>query len=343
MATGDTLKKLVASYQTRNDDAFRGAVLRLIAEERQRNHHALAHELERLLELDSGGRENTQLARGMKEIPRDRERQTLLIEVRTPHRTLTEVVLDDETRTSLEETIDEYRHEEILRSYGLKPKSKLLFYGPPGNGKTLCAEVFANELGLPLLYARFDGLVSSYLGETAANLRKVFDYASIGRWVLFFDEFDAVGRSRDDLGEHGELKRVVNSFLQLLDSFTTASFFIAATNHESLLDTALWRRFDDVVYFGPPDRARAYVFIESKLSAFRHPRINLERFASEVSGLSYADIEHICTEAIKRCILNGADMLDTATLTNTLNRFRRRLQRIEAEVQYNHDVNPTRT
>lgn len=330
MATGETLRQLVASHQSRNEEAFRSAVLRLIAEEQQRQHHSLARELERLLALEAEARPGMEVSRQFQELPRDRERQTLLLEVRNPQKYLPDVVLDVETRESLSEAIEEYRKEDILRAYGLKPKSKFLFFGPPGCGKTICAEVFAAEIGLPLLYTRFDGLVSSYLGETAANLRRVFEYATRGQWVLFFDEFDAIGKSREDSTEHGELKRVVNSFLQLLDSFHSTSYFIAATNHETLLDNALWRRFDDVLYFGLPNEGQARQLIERKLAGYPHPRVNLTRFAARLSGLSYADIEHICTEAIKRSILDGKDSLDSTTLNQTLTRFSHRLRRIAA-------------
>lgn len=329
MATGETLRKLVASHQMRNDEAFRAAVLRLIAEEQQRQHHALARELERLIALDSAAHPGMQVSRNFQELPRDRERQSLLLEVRQPQRSLKDIVLDAETRDSIEEVIAECHHADLLQSYGLKPKNKILFFGPPGCGKTLCAEVLSSELGLPLLYTRFDGLVSSYLGETAANLRRVFEYAAHGRWVLLFDEFDAIGKSRADLGEQGELKRVVNSFLQMLDSFTSTSYFIAATNHESLLDSALWRRFDDVVYFGLPSRDQARTYIDRKLSSFPHSRINTKQVAGAVAGLSYADIELVCTGAVKRCILDGKDALDPATLSQTLVRVRHRLSRIQ--------------
>lgn len=333
MATGETLRQLVASHTAGNEEAFRAAVLRLIAEEQQRQHHALARELERILGTESEHHPGTEVSRRFQELPRDRERQTLLLELRTPHRYLDEIVLDNETRESLLEAIEEYRHEETLRAYGLRPKNKLLFFGPPGCGKTVTAEAMATELGLPLLYTRFDGIVSSYLGETAANLRRVFEYAARGRLVLFFDEFDAVGKSRDDMGENGELKRVVNSFLQLLDSFQSTSYFIAATNHESLLDNALWRRFDDVVYFGPPNEQQAYQLIERKLAGYPHKGVSLAKFATRVVGLSYADIEHVCTEAIKRCILDSKDTLNSSALSHALVRYRHRLSRSMPKAQ----------
>jgi len=162
-----------------------------------------------------------------------------------------------------------WRSTEIICTlHGFQPATKLLFCGPPGCGKTLCAEIIASELGLPLLYTRFDAIVSSYLGETAANLRKVFEYASSSRWVVLFDEFDAIGKARDDAAEHGELKRVINSFLQLLDGFTAPSILIAATNHEQLLDPALWRRFDEILVFPRPSVHEIRSLLGMKLKKF---------------------------------------------------------------------------
>ena len=128
-------------------------------------------------------------------------------------------------------------------------RRRVLMFGPPGSGKTSAAEGLAAELGIPLVVVRLDSLISSYLGETASNLRRVVDYAARAPFVVLFDEFDAIGRNRDDPQEHGELKRVVNAFLQMIEAYSGTSLLLAATNHEQLLDPALWRRFDDVIEF----------------------------------------------------------------------------------------------
>src|SRR5690606_1481885 len=183
----------------RDDEAFRITAMQIIAEEQQKNHHVLARDLQRILENGSARTLNSAGLREFGSLPRDRERGTLLLEIRSPDRYMTDIVLSDDLKNQIDIILDEYRARDILRTYGLQPRSKLLFCGPPGCGKTLCAEVLASELGLPLLYTRFDAVISSYLGETASNLRKVFDYASRGTWVVFFDEFDAIGKSRDNL------------------------------------------------------------------------------------------------------------------------------------------------
>jgi SpoVK/Ycf46/Vps4 family AAA+-type ATPase len=183
---------------------------------------------------------------------------------------------------------------------------------------------------LPLLYTHFDAVVSSYLGETASNIRKVFEYASRGSWVVFFDEFDAIGKSRDDPTEHGELKRVVNSFLQLLDGFHSESIVIAATNHEALLDSALWRRFDEVIFFGPPSREQIEPLLELKLRPLRHSNVKLSRFVPKLAGLTHADVERICRDAMKTCLMDGEANLSSEALSGAIERQRRRLAIIES-------------
>lgn len=145
-------------------------------------------------------------------LPRDPDRDAALVDVRRPERSRDEIVLSGDLQRKLDRIEAEYNDRSALARLGLSPKSRLLFVGPPGCGKTLCAEILANDLGLGLLYARFDGIVSSYLGETATNLRRLFNYARQHQAVLFFDEFDALGKRRDDPQEVGELKRVVSAF-----------------------------------------------------------------------------------------------------------------------------------
>ncbi|MDF5612706.1 ATP-binding protein, partial [Vibrio parahaemolyticus] len=154
----------------------------------------------------------------------------------------------------IEDVLEEHRREDVLRSYGMVPAEKILFFGPPGCGKTLTAESMAYELERPLAIVRLDSLVSSFLGETAANLRKVFDFIAKHKLLVLFDEFDALGKERDDGSEHGELRRVVNAVLQMMDSYDGKSTIIAATNHEQILDSAIWRRFDEIVEFPEIDQ-----------------------------------------------------------------------------------------
>jgi SpoVK/Ycf46/Vps4 family AAA+-type ATPase len=163
----------------------------------------------------------------------------------------------------------------------------------------------ATELGLPLLYVRFDSVVSSLLGETAANLRKVFDYASRGQWVVLFDEFDAIGRSRDDATEHGEIKRVVNSYLQIMDGFTGRSLVISATNFEASLDPAVWRRFDEVLRFEKPTTEQVMCLVRKLLKPLRFDSGQVQTIGERLESATFADAERVCLDIRKECAMRG--------------------------------------
>jgi len=236
------------------------------------------------------------------------------------------IVLSPEIEHIFKNIVTEFHKRDVFRSYGIKPKQKLLFFGPPGCGKTLASRVVAGVLGLPIVYVRFDSVVSSYLGETAANLRRVFDFIQRGNWVVLFDEFDAIGKSRDNAFEHGELKRVVNSLLQLMDAFTGDSLLIAATNHESLLDYAIWRRFDEICYFDYPTVKERESILKLFLSGVSHNRVDTTRFAMKLKRMSGGDIERICLDAIKSSILLGRREVDTEDLNIGLKNQRKRIK-----------------
>jgi SpoVK/Ycf46/Vps4 family AAA+-type ATPase len=289
---------------------FRAVALEIISEEQKKNNNQLAKDLLRILENSSSSTAFPKALNDIGTLPKDRERQTLLVDVRHPDRLFSEIILKPETSKVIQGVLDENRKFELLRTHGLVPKKKLLFCGPPGCGKTLCAEIISRELGLPLLYTRFDAIVSSYLGETSSNLRKVFDYGASGYWVILFDEFDAIGKARDDVNEHGEIKRVINSFLQLLDGFSAPSLIIAATNHEKLLDLALWRRFDEIVYFPPPSLSDIQILLAMKLKNFPHQGLDFKAQASRLKGMSHADVERICLDAIRMCVIDDKEILD---------------------------------
>jgi len=324
MARGDLLKRLFLSYRQRNDDAFRSAAIEIIAEEQKKNHILLADQLQKI--ISNGVSNNIVEPRfDLSTLPKDRERQALLVEIRKAERYFPDIILMKENQKIVEEVIVEFRRWEILRSHGVYPRTRLLFCGPPGCGKTLLGEVIAAELGLPILYTRFDAIVSSYLGETSANLRKVFDYAARGTWVVFFDEFDAIGKSRDDLSEHGELKRVINSFLQLLDGFRGESLIIAATNHEHLLDVALWRRFDEILRLDRPSIHDIPLLLTKKLGGIPHPKIKPDKIAPRLEGLSHAEIERICYDAIRLCVLRDLPEVTSEIFEESLEREKQRL------------------
>jgi len=326
MARGDLLKRLFLTYLQRNDDSFRSVAMEIIAEEQKKNHMLLAGELQRILSNSVMNNSTVEAPYDLSSLPKDRERHALLVEIRKAERYFPDIILSKENQETIEEIMEEFRRGEILRSHGINRRTRLLFCGPPGCGKTLLAEVIAAELGLPILYTRFDTIVSSYLGETSANLRKVFDYATRGTWVVFFDEFDAIGKSRDDLTEHGELKRVINSFLQLLDGFRSESLVIAATNHEHLLDTALWRRFDEILRLEHPSVQDIRILLTKKLASITHPQIKPEAIASSLKGLSHAEVERVCYDAIRLCVLRDFSEVTPELFEESIEREKQRLK-----------------
>lgn len=231
-----------------------------------------------------------------------------LVEVVAPTRSRDELILSTRNIRTFVGLMEEFRGADLLRRHGLLIRSKLLFCGPPGCGKTLTAEVFAHELGLPLIVARLDAIISSFLGETATNIRKVFESAAEQPCVLFLDEFDALARARADGSEHNELRRVVNSLLMIIDRFRGKGFLIAATNLEESLDTAIWRRFDEVVVFDLPSKREIRKLCELKLKNFP-AHFSIAEKATELQGMSYADVERVCDNAIKRSILKRSKIL----------------------------------
>jgi SpoVK/Ycf46/Vps4 family AAA+-type ATPase len=225
----------------------------------------------------------------------------------------------------LQRIAEEHRGADVLAAGGVKPKRRVLFYGPPGCGKTLAAQVLAGVLGWNLLTVRFDAVVSSYLGETSANLRRVFEFAERGRFVVLLDEFDAIGKDRDNHFEHGELKRLVNTLLQLMDSFRGSSLLIAATNHEVLLDSAVWRRFEAVVPFNVPSPQDRVLLLRLFLRGFNCKELDTVAIARRMSGTTGADIEWVAIEAARLALLDGRNEIRNDDLKPVLESLRERL------------------
>lgn len=329
MASGKLLRQLVKTGAEGNHDAFRRVSEEVIREEREKQHHLLANDLEKILY----GRSKTPALRRsslLERLPTDKERNLPLLHIKEPLRRLEDVILSDDNSSLLDELLQEHHRVELLKTNGLYPADKLLFCGPPGCGKTLTAEVLASELGLPLAIVRIDSVISSYLGETAANLRQVFDFVSAIPMVVLFDEFDALAKERADEADHGELKRVVNAFLQMLDAYEGKSLLVAATNHERILDSAVWRRFDEVLVFEPPNLEQLRRLLSIKLRGLRREfEIEDARIAGLFNGMSHADVERVLRRAAKDMILSGKEFLSERHLKAAIRREDARRARVK--------------
>ena len=280
MARADLLKKLFSSFKQEDKDTFYKIASEIIEDERKKNHGILADDLRMI--LNGNYQPKRPMSSFSTNTPKDNDKEIPLVEV-----------------------IKEFNNWDVLTSNGVYPIRRVLFYGPPGCGKTLAAQAISAEIGIPMLYVRFDALISSYLGETASNIRKVFDYAKNDSWVIFFDEFDAIGRSRNDAAEHGEIKRVVNAFLQQLDNYKGRSLVIAATNFEQSLDYAIWRRFDETIRFDMPLNDEKIKLFSMNLKRFKGPEHVFEQYINEMGAFSHSDVEKVCQIIMKICILEG--------------------------------------
>lgn len=320
MANAKLLRQLIKTGAEGNQEAFKRVSEQIIHDERAKNHHLLANDLEKIL---YGRRTSSTsfLSALSDRLPKDKERDLPLLQIKESVRRLEDVVLSDENASLLNELLQEHHRAEALKSHGLYPADRLLFCGPPGCGKTLTAEVLASELSLPLAIVRIDSVVSSFLGETASNLRQVFDFISTVPMVVLFDEFDALAKERADNAEHGELKRVVNAFLQMLDAYEGKSILVAATNHERILDPAIWRRFDEVLVFENPNLEQLRRLLSIKLRGLRREfDIDDSRIVGLFKGMSHADVERVLRRAAKDMVLSGKEFLSERHLQVAIKR-----------------------
>jgi AAA+ superfamily predicted ATPase len=307
MARSDLIKKLFSNFKTNDREACLKTANEIIENERKKNHIVLADELRMIISNSS-----TFAPKGVSMLStqgtKGKEHEAPLFEIIYPDKTLADIVLTTANREKIDGVIREFSNWDVLLSNGVYPTRRVLFYGPPGCGKTMTAGAIAAEIGLPLLYVRFDAIISSYLGETAGNIRKVFDFVNVASYVMLFDEFDAIARSRNDQYEHGEIKRVVNAFLQQIDSFKGRSLVIAATNFEQALDYAIWRRFDSTLRFDMPDINEKVRLFNLKMKQFKGSENIIIEFISDLDHFSHADIERTALSVIKQCILDGRRM-----------------------------------
>jgi SpoVK/Ycf46/Vps4 family AAA+-type ATPase len=310
MATARQIIALLNSHNQGDEEQFLSIALQVAANEALRGRREVSDELRRLVDIarqrkaapivrpSSGASDVT--------IPITRPRGELqnLVTVIYPKARVTDVVLRSEMRARLDRIVDQQRQRDRLRAFAQIPSTRLLLVGPPGSGKTLTASALAGELHLPLFTIRLDTVITRFMGETAAKLRLIFDQVAAARGVYLFDEFDAIGGRRTADNDVGEMRRVLNSFLQFLEEpNSTDSLVIAATNHPELLDRALFRRFDDILEYALPDADAIQNVLATRLNAFRPNRIVWGKVIDAASGLSQADLARAADEAIKGAVL----------------------------------------
>ena len=262
----------------------------LAADERAKNHHLVADRLQRALSTVpvTPSPLTTSASAG------GGSGREAIIEIQARSR-LEDLLLPLPAQESGRQLIEEHARADVLRAHGYEPRHTVLLSGPPGNGKTSFAEGIAEALGLPFFVVRYDALIGSYLGETNARLRKLFDYIRTQPSVLFFDEFDAIGKERGDTHETGEIKRVVSFLLMQLDQLPSYVIVVAASNHAELLDRAVWRRFQLRLAFPAPDRKRVEVFLDRIVSHWpQSPRASAEKIAGRLGSVSYAEVLDFC-------------------------------------------------
>lgn len=315
---GRQLKELFRAFRTNDELAFRRAALEIIDEEQGKHHTALARDLRSLLAVGNNSTVDTSAFTVLPEPPTDREGDWPLAMVRRPEYSLSDLVINPAVSSVLEGLVAETRRWSDLDHYGLPRRQRILFQGPPGCGKTSAAEALASELGRTFVVVSMDAVVSSYLGETASNLRRVLNYADQVPFVVLFDEFDALGRSRDDPAEHGEMKRLVTTFLQMVDKYQGPSILVAATNHPSLLDPALWRRFDEVLSFVMPSVHELRRVLRLRLRSTPHQGVNIERYASALKGLPHAAAEKLAIDARRHAVVDGRNAVTEADMDEAL-------------------------
>ncbi|MCC7138130.1 MAG: ATP-binding protein [Planctomycetes bacterium] len=318
MATSEQVKALVRSHAERDDERFYAIAMQVAAQAARSGHGRFSQELRILVDEVRARQPALAAPPAPPLLVQPRGELAGLLAVVYPRTRLVEMVLEDRLRRRLERVLTEQRDRERLLEHGLPPTRKILLVGPPGTGKTMTASAIATELGLPLFTIQLDGLITKYLGETAAKLRLVFDAIRQTRAVYFFDEFDALGGERASKNDVGEIRRVLNSFLQFLEADSSDSLILAATNHMQLLDRALFRRFDSVVEFSLPTAEGAEQVMRAKTAFLNTTAIDWLLVRKAAEGLSHAEISRACEQAAKNAILRHSTTLTSDEIIESL-------------------------
>jgi SpoVK/Ycf46/Vps4 family AAA+-type ATPase len=318
--TAAQVKALIRSHADGDEQRFYSVALQVAAQAARQGHGRFAQELRDVIDRARAAASQNGGGQRTRAVPMVQPRGELagLLTAAYPKTRLAEMALAADVKSRIERVLTEQRQRVHLQSHGLKPERRLLLVGPPGTGKTMTATVLAGELSLPLFSIQLHSLITKYLGETAAKLRLIFDAISETRAVYLFDEFDALGTDRASRNEVGEIRRVLNSFLQFIEHDDSDSIIVAATNHPALLDRALMRRFDAVIQYALPSKTVALDVLRNRLALLKTPKVKWTTVQKATEGLSHAELARACENAVKKAILGRRTSLETAEVIEAL-------------------------
>lgn len=318
MATADQIRALIRSHVEGDSERFLSVAMQLAAGEAHMGHQRLASDLTEMIDRARAKPASNPASTRPKVMVQPRGELAELLLASYPSQRLSHLVLSSTLRSKLDRVVLETQNGDELRHHALTPVRKVLLVGPPGTGKTMSAGALAGQLGLPLFQVRLDGLITRFLGETAAKLRLIFDAMVQTRGVFFFDEFDALGGDRSAGNDVGEIRRVLNSFLQFIEQDESLSLIIAATNHVGLLDRALFRRFDLAIEYTLPDVLQAEEVLRNRLGALDTSSVDWARIIPSTAGLSHAELSRAAEQAAKDSVLARSKSILTETLLSAI-------------------------
>jgi SpoVK/Ycf46/Vps4 family AAA+-type ATPase len=325
----ELILRLIESHCTGSEERFKRVLQELADDEENKGNLSLSQSIRSTysskerrgitFEASSPLGETTFSAQNILQTPKDKDSTLELVEILQPKIRFTDVALPKKTQETLSQIIDEQKKVENLLAKGVAPTNRLLFCGPPGCGKTLTANALAGEIGIPIAYVKLDGLVSSYLGQTGTNIRKIFEFVKNKHIMLFMDEFDAIAKKRDDAHELGELKRIVTTLLQNMDAMTANVFLVAATNHHHLLDPAIWRRFHiSILLELPNDEQREMIISRFLQETLTNYKVSIKTLIVLTKNMSGAQICNFLQSLARFCIMqdknNGISNEDIASV-----------------------------